>query len=346
MRIGMIVPPWLPVPPTAYGGIESVVGSLTVALAEAGHEVILAASADSTCPVELLPGAGPSDADTIGMSLQELAHIVRSYAILPEVDVIHDHTLSGPLYWNRPPGIPLVSTVHAPFTRDVLDIYRHMPADCTVVAISAHQASTGDGVNVDRVIHHGLDPSSIPVGNGQGGFACFLGRMHPNKGVREAILIAREAGVPLRLAAKMREPLEYHYFDSAIRPLLGGDIEFLGELTGAEKYELVGDAVALLNPIQWAEPFGMVLIEALATGTPVIATPRGSAPEIIDDGRTGYLRNDNAALARVLQVAGELDRATCRTAVEERFSATKMAADYARLYADVLTASVTPARLA
>ena len=156
-----------------------------------------------------------------------------------------------------------------------------------MVAISHHQASTADGVPVAGVIHHGLDLDAIPVGRGDGGYASFLGRMAPEKGPREAALAARAAGVPLRMAAKLREPAEREYFAAEVEPLLCSDVEFLGELGWAEKLELVGGSFALLNPMQWPEPFGLVMIEALATGTPVVATPVGSAPEIVDDGVTG-----------------------------------------------------------
>jgi glycosyltransferase involved in cell wall biosynthesis len=176
----------------------------------------------------------------------------------------------------------------------------------------------------------------VPIGSGGGGYACVLGRMHPDKGVREAILVARRAGVPLFIAAKMREPGEREYFDTVIRPLLGPDTQYLGELNVADKYALLGEARALLNPIQWNEPFGMVMIESLATGTPVVATPRGSSPEIIDDERTGFLRPTVDELATALVRAGGLDRRLCREDVQERFSAARMAAEHADLYSTLL----------
>lgn len=335
MRIGLIAPPWLPVPPPAYGGIESAVDILALALVEAGHEVLLAASGDSTCPVELVPGFAPSDAANVGATLQELRHVVLAYPAMAGVDVIHDHTLVGPLYRNRALGVPVVATIHGAFVPEMLDIYRAVPRDVSLVAISHSQASTAGSVRIARVIHHGINPAGVPVGQGLGGYVCFLGRMHPNKGVFEAIMIARRAGLPLRIAAKLREAAEHEYFSTIIRPLLGPGTEYVGELNTAEKYELLGGAIALLSPIQWEEPFGMVMIESLATGTPVITTPRGAAPEIIDDGRTGFLRNSEPELIEALKRAGELNRRLCRIAVEEHFSATRMAADHLKLYSDV-----------
>lgn len=338
MRVGLIAPPWLPVPPPAYGGIEVVVDGLARALSEAGHDVLLAASGDSTCPVERIPGFPVSDAATVGAPLLEHRHINRAYPALGDVDVIHDHTLLGPRFGHHPPDVPVVATVHGPFLPKVVEHYRAMPDDVSIVAISHNQASLAHPVRVRRVIHHGIDPARVPVGRG-GGPACFLGRMNPDKGVLEAILVARRAGLPLMIAAKMQESGEWEYFNAVVRPMLGGGTEYLGELNTADKYALLGEATALLNPIQWDEPFGMVMIESLATGTPVVGTPRGSAPEIIDDGQTGFLRTGTRELAAALSRSGGLDRRLCRNAVQERFSAARMAAEHAELYSALLHSS-------
>jgi glycosyltransferase involved in cell wall biosynthesis len=320
------------VPPTAYGGIESVVDTLATGLVEAGHEVVLAASADSTCEVERMPGFAPSNPAILGESLPELRHITLAYAALEGVDIVHDHTLIGPAYRNRPRGVPSVATVHGPFVPPLLDIYRAVSAEVSLVAISQHQASTADGVHIERVIHHGIRQSDVPVGDGKGGYACFLGRMHPDKGVLQAIEISRRAGIPLRIAAKMREAVERDYFTSVIRPLLGPGIEFLGELDSQGKYELLGGALAMINPIQWDEPFGMVMIESLAAGTPVLATPRGSAPEIIDDGITGFLRTELQQQVEALASIEDLERTRCVDAVKARFSAERMTQRHVELY--------------
>ena len=268
MRIGIIAPPWLAIPPVAYGGIEYMIEALAIALDAAGHDVVLAASGDSTCPVHRLPGFPPSDPQTMGQSLAELRHVTRAYRELPDVDVIHDHSLIGPHLRERPNGVPLVTTAHGPFTPAILESFGALPTDVSVVAISRQQASTAAGVRIARVIHHGIDLATIPFGLGSGGYACFVGRMSPDKGVAEAIDTARRAGVPLRIAAKMREPLEREYFEAWVRPQLGSSVEFLGELTRSEKAQLLGDAIALINPIAWDEPFGLVMIESLAAGSP------------------------------------------------------------------------------
>ena len=344
MRIGLIAPPGVPVPPPAYGGTESVVDRLARGLVHAGHEVLLAAAANSTCPVPRVGGtdaaaaAGSVCADTV----TELRHVITGYAAMADVDVVHDHTMTGPLYRHRATGTPVVTTAHGPFDATLGPVYGAMRG-VALVAISHHQAATAGGIPVAGVIHHGLDVQSVPVGRGDGGYASFLGRMSPEKGPREAALVARAAGVPLRMAAKLREPAEREYFDAEVRPLLCSDVEFLGELGCAEKLELVGSSFALLNPMQWAEPFGLVMIEALATGTPVVATPAGSAPEIVDDGVTGFLRSGCLRLAAALQSASQLDREACRAVAVRRFSTERMVADHVRLYEE-LVHGTTPRR--
>lgn len=334
MRIGIIAPPWLPIPPPAYGGIESFVDVLARALVRAGHEVLLAASGDSSCPVHRLPGFPDSDDSMMGVTTFELRHLLRAFAGLADVDVIVDNTLAGPILAKSACAVPLVEVAHGPFVPIVSELYSAAAPGTRFVAISRHQASTAGAIRIARVIHHGIDVDAIPSGPG-GASACFLGRMHPSKGLPLAIEAARIAGVHLRIGAKMRERAERAYFDDEIRPLLGAHAEYLGELATEEKYDLLGQSCALLNPIQWDEPFGLVMIESLAAGTPVVATTRGSAPEIIDDGVTGFLADDVLDLATSLQRAGALERSACRAAVPARFSADRMAADYLALFCDV-----------
>jgi glycosyltransferase involved in cell wall biosynthesis len=338
MRIGLIAPPWLPVPPAGYGGIESIIDSLARGLSAAGHEVLLAAPAGSSCPVSMVDGMEPpaDDPDMIGNAAIELGHVAAAYEAMSDVDVIHDHTVSGPFYRGRPSGRPpVVTTNHGPFIFGLGELYRRLD-DVSIVAISEHQASTAKGVQIRRVIHHGLEIDAIPVGAGDGGYMCFLGRMSPDKGPVEAALIARLAGIPLKIAAKMRETAEREYFDEYLAPLLCSDVEYVGELEAHDKYALLGGATALLNPIQWPEPFGLVMVEALATGTPVVATACASAPEILEDGVTGYLRNSPWELPAALHAAADLDRSACRKAAAERFSAERMVQEHVELYAELI----------
>lgn len=341
MRIGLIAPPWVPVPPPAYGGTEMVVDLIARGLQEAGHEVLLAAASDSTCPVPQVPSTAESDYEVLNDVTSLLAHVVHSYDALHDVDLIHDHTVAGPLYRGRSWEIPVAVTNHGPFIDDTLMLFRAMATDTSIVAISHNQASHAAGVPITRVIHHGLEPERVPVGRGRGGYAAFLGRMNPTKGVAEALQVARAAGVPLRIAAKMREREEREYFEAAVRPLLTREHEYVGEVSDAGKYELLGDAFALLNPIQWSEPFGLAMIESLATGTPVVATPRGSAPEIVRPGFNGFLGTVDH-LAALLPRAAEIDRAACRADVEQRFSARRMVAEHIQLYSDILAGEALP----
>ena len=333
MRIGLIAGPWYPIPPAGYGGIELVVDALASGFSRAGHEVLLAAAADSTCPVERLPGMHSSEPDLVGFTSSELSHVISAYAGMDGmVDLVHDHTLAGPLYRGRPDGLPVVTTIHSDLSPSFAAVYGAAARDTTLIAISKSQVSSVLADRVAAIIPHGMEVDAVPVGHGQGGYACFLGRMCPDKGVVEAIRVAQLAGVPLRIAAKMREPAEMQYYRDVVKPLQGPDVEFLGEVGGAEKYKLLGEATALLNPIQWMEPFGLVMIEAMATGTPVVATPMGSAPEIVDDGVSGYLASSLEDLAGLLLRAGTLDRRAVRAQAEDRFSTERMVEAHLALY--------------
>jgi glycosyltransferase involved in cell wall biosynthesis len=335
VRIGLIVGPWFTVPPERYGGTERVVDALAVALVDAGHEVLLATTADSSCPVPHLPGFEASRPEELGSSLSELAHVMKAYRGLHDVDIIHDHTLAGPLYAHRPPGVPVVTTIHGGLFPRAAELYRDMARDTALVAISHDQHSRVPDLPIAAVIHHGIDPSTISVGAGAGGYACFVGRMCPDKGLLEAVDVARRAGMPLRIAAKMHAPEEKQFFRDVIEPMLGPNEEYLGELSDPEKYQLMGEATVLLNPLQWHEPFGLVMIEALATGTPVVATRMGAAPEIITDGVTGYLGGTDQ-LAGLVNEARSLNRSDCRRSVDDYFNAARMAADHLTLYSAVI----------
>ena len=334
MKIAVIAPPWLPVPPPGYGGTELVLDGLCRGLAEAGHDVLLCTTGDSTCPVDRFWTHDTALGTEAACPAAELAHVIDAYAaaVTWGAEIIHDHTISG-LAWGSMSGVPVVTTNHSPFGGDLAKIYRHTARHVPIIAISHHQASTAGEIPVAAVIHHGIDLDRYAPGAGDGGHACFLGRMSPDKGVHTAIEIARRAGVPLRIAAKMREPAERSYFDAHVRPLIGGDVEYLGELGAPDKEALLRWAMCLLNPIAWPEPFGMVMIEALAHGTPVVVTPCGAAPEIVDDGITGYVRSGIDELVAAVGRAGTLDRSACRAAVVDRFSIQRMAADHARFYA-------------
>jgi glycosyltransferase involved in cell wall biosynthesis len=275
-------------------------------------------------------------ADRMGEGTVELRHVMEGYEALASCDIVHDHTLVGPAWALACDRSRVVTTCHGPFVGELRAIYRRYGARLPAVAISRDQAARAPEIAIDRVIHHGLDIEQFPVGRGDGGYLLFLGRMVPDKGVREAAVLARTAGRPLVIAAKMREPSERAYFAEEVRPLLGDDIVFVGEAANGTKLNLLAGAAALLNPIRWPEPFGLVMTEALACGTPVLTSQVGAAPEIVDDGVTGFLCADDAALVQAIERVDELDRAACRAAVVERFSTERMVAAYIALYRDVM----------
>src|SRR3954454_16964783 len=334
VRIGLVAAPWLPVPPEQYGGTELVVDLLARGLTAKGHDVLVVATGDSRSPVEHTWVYENAQPERMGSVDVELRHVVGAYDVLLEagVDLVHDHTYAGPLYAARLPDRPVVVTTnHGPFTEEALAIYRAVREQVPLVAISHHQASTADDVPIAAVIHHGIDVAAVRQGPGGDGLV-FLARMTPEKGVHVAIEVARDAGLPLRIAAKMREPAEHEYFEACVQPLLGGDIQYVGEVDAHEKVELLGSATALLNPIQWDEPFGLTMVEALACGTPVVVTPRGAAPEIVDDGVTGFVCDSRERLVAAVSEVGGLDRDACRSAAVTRFSMESMVDAYERLF--------------
>jgi glycosyltransferase involved in cell wall biosynthesis len=337
VQIGLIAPPWIPVPPPAYGGTEEVIDNLARGLAALGHDVRLFTIGESTCPVPRR-WLYRSPAEPMGDPFQEAAHVLAAYQALADTDIIHDHTDLGPLLAGRR-GIsrpPIVTTIHGPVTprnrRTLAQAARH----ASIVAISrAHARSFGD-IPVAAVIHHGIDLDVYTPGPGTGGYLLFTGRMCADKGVHHAVRAARRAGWPLVITAKMREPAERAYFDQQVRPLLGPGVDVLAEQPLAARVDLMRHAAALLNPITWPEPFGLVMAEALAAATPVLAFPNGAAPEIIDHDRTGYLCRDEDEMSAAAARIGEIDRWRCRAAAERRFSLARMAADYDRLYRAIL----------
>jgi glycosyltransferase involved in cell wall biosynthesis len=331
--IGLLAPPWVPVPPPCYGGTELVIDQLARGLVAAGHHVVLYAAPASTAPVPTVLAA-PADGE-IGTGTLELPHVMSGYEALADCDIVHDHTLLGPA-WALALGYQrVVTTCHCPLDGGLREVYRRYSKRVPLVAVSHDQTARAPEIAVDKIIHYGLDPARYPLGRGDGGFLLFLGRMTPDNGVREAVLAARGAGERLAIAAKMRERTEREYFARQVEPLLGDDVWFVGEATGRQKLELLGAAKALLNPIRWPEPFGLVMTEALASGTPVITCRNGSAPEIVDHGVTGFFCHDHDDLVRAIRLIDRLDRGACRTSVVSRFSAERMIDEHLGLYQDV-----------
>jgi glycosyltransferase involved in cell wall biosynthesis len=338
MRIGLVAPPWAPVPPVTYGGTEAVVDNLARELTVRGHDVTLFTVGDSTCPVRrrelFLESVGP-----MGMSLPEAAHVLAAYEALEGMDVIHDHTLIGPLVHAARPRrsvAPLVVTHHNRYDVAALRVFREVSRHAAVVAISRDQARRALGVRIAAVIHHGVDLDLYRPGAQHADHLVFVGRMSPDKGVHRAVQIARGSGRALRIVTKMRDPDEHQYFRSRVRPLLSAEDEILIEVPPPERIAIVQSAVALLNPIAWPEPFGLVMAEALAVATPVIASPLGAAPEIVTDGVTGFLCSTVADAVAAVGRLPEIDRAACRRDAELRFSSARMAQDHEALFLRVM----------
>jgi glycosyltransferase involved in cell wall biosynthesis len=337
-RIAQVAPLHESVPPRLYGGTERVVSHLTEELVAMGHDVTLFASGDSVTSARLIPTReralrlDPTRPDPIAMHLLQLE---RVFGEADRFDVIHFHCdfIHYPL--TRRLGIPSVTTLHGRLDVPGLeDLYREF-SDIPLVSISNSQREPIPWANWRATVYHGLPPNFATAQTQSGEYLAVLGRVSPEKGVDRAIEIARSAGLPLRIAAKV-DPADQEYFDAVIQPLLREPgIEYLGEIGEGDKAEFLGRAYALLFPIDWPEPFGLVMIEAMACGTPVIAFQRGSVPEVLEDGVTGYIvSNVDEAISAVERVPA-LSRATCRAVFEERFSAERMARDYLATYASL-----------
>jgi glycosyltransferase involved in cell wall biosynthesis len=334
LRIGLLAPPWVPIPPPQYGGIEQVVAALALGLVERGHEVVMVAAPGSSLPgVETISPLGALP-DVIGHAISDWQHALAAVDELEDSDIIIDH--SGPLgaLLTSRLRVPGLHVTHGPLHDVPTEIYagiaRHSPG-LRLVAISHAQRAMASDLPFAGVCHNGLPLESAPFRAIPDGYLAFLGRMSPEKGPADAIRIAKRAGLPLLIGAKCREAEEHAYFAAHVEPELGPDVVWLGELDAAQKFELLAGARALVFPIAWPEPFGMVMIEAMACGTPVLATAHGSVPEVVADGITGFIRDTPDELVATVARIGEIDRAACRRRVAELFSADAMTAGYERL---------------
>jgi glycosyltransferase involved in cell wall biosynthesis len=342
MRVAMIAPPWTPIPPPLYGGIELVVDQLARGISAAGHDVTLYTTGDSTCPVHrewVLPEA---EGMRIGMAVPEIRHVLHAYEAVCDHDVVHDHTIAGPFLSQLYPGLPVVTTIHGPFNEELTDLYRAIAGRVPIICISHAQHAAAPDVPIAGVIHHGIEATQFPYGDGlgdeRGEYLLFLGRMAPDKGAHRAIEVAKRAGVRLMIAAKMRELWERRYFEEHVEKYLDDDIVYLGEVPHEHKLRLLAGASALVFPIRWNEPFGMVMLEAMACGTPVLAFPEGAAPEVIDNGKTGFLCRDEDEMVAAVGRLPEIERSACRQAVEGYFSSERMVAEHIELYEQVARA--------
>jgi glycosyltransferase involved in cell wall biosynthesis len=341
MKIAQIAPLYEAVPPRLYGGTERVVAHLTDALVDLGHEVVLFASADTVTRAELVPvrdqalrlDPAPLKSDLaahLGMLalLRERAH---------EFDVLHFHVdlLHFPFFEDL--AGRTLTTLHGRLDlKDLPEAYRRWHR-YPLVSISHSQRAPLPFANWFGNVHHGLDPAPYRrPARPRGDYLAFLGRISPEKRPDRAVAIARAAGLPLKIAAKV-DAADRDYFEQAIRPLLDDPlVEFVGEIGDADKAEFLGHARALLFPIDWPEPFGLVMIEAMACGTPVVAWRRGSVPEVLEHGVDGFIVEDEDQAAAAVRRAAALDRGRIRENFEQRFTARAMATGYLELYRRLL----------
>lgn len=347
LRVAMVAPPWFELPPRGYGGTEAVVAGLVDGLADRGHEVTLLSAGEHRTRASRhhrIYDAPPTG--LLGSPLPEVVTAAETARVLgsTELDVVHDHTLAGPLLAASRLQ-PTVVTMHGPVTGDNGDYYRRLGRTVGLVAISEAQRRLAPDLNWVGTVHNAIDVQSFPFQADKDDYLLWLGRFSPDKGPELAIEAARRVGRRIVLAGKMNEAEERAYFRDVVRPLLGPDAEYVGEADATLKRELLASARALVFPIQWEEPFGMVMIEAMACGTPVVALRRGSVPEVVAHGRSGLVVDRFADFPAALRVAEGLDPAAVREDAEARFDLPVMAAGYERVYRQVLAAEAATARV-
>lgn len=339
MRIAQVSPLYESVPPSLYGGTERVVSYLTEELVALGHDVTLFASADSRTSAHLIPLS--ERAHRLGNCTQEQSEsdhtrlIESAIRVADRFDVVHFHldVFHLPAI-SRAPG-SFVTTVHGRLDLEAKRSCYALFSELPFVSISNAQRQPLRHLNWRKTIHHGLPLDLYAYHARPAGYLAFLGRISPEKGVDRAIQIAKRAGLPLRIAAKVDDK-DQRYFEETVRPQIDGElISMIGEIGEAEKRKFLGEASALLFPVDWPEPFGMVMIEALACGTPVIAYPNGAVPEVITHGKTGYWIRSVAEGAQAVERLDAIQRSQCRNEFESKFSSRRMARDYIEVYEEL-----------
>lgn len=335
MRIAQVAPVFESVPPKLYGGTERVVSYLTEELVRQGHDVTLYASGDSVTAARLIATSAqasrldPTCVDPLARQIVLLDRVLRDAR---QYDLIHFHCDYFHFPATRGMTVPHVTTLHGRLDiADLVDLYREFD-DQPLVSISRFQRTPIKSARWAGNVYHGLPADLLSPVAERGDYLAVLGRISPEKGVDRAIEIAGCAGQPLRIAAKV-DPSDQHYYEQVVEPLLAQPhVDYIGEIDEKGKQEFLGHARALLFPIDWPEPFGLVMIEALACGTPVIAFGRGSVPEVIENGKTGFVVDTVEQAVEALARVDEIDRRVCRAEFERRFTSERMALDYVAVY--------------
>jgi glycosyltransferase involved in cell wall biosynthesis len=339
MKIAQVAPLYESVPPRFYGGTERVVSYLTEELVRQGHEVTLFASGDSRTSARLISPCQSAlrlESGCVDRMCHHMVLVDQVFEHANEFDVIHFHIDYLHFPASRRDSRPRVTTLHGRLDiSDLVPLYRRFPRE-PVISISNSQRGPLPWLNWKGNVYHGLPDDLLSFHSEKGPYLAFLGRISPEKGVDRAVEIARRSGWTLKIAAKI-DQADREYHEQEIKPLLGtSGVEYVGEISEHQKDAFLGNAAALLFPIDWPEPFGLVMIESLACGTPVIAWRRGSVPEVIEHGATGFLCESIDEAVDAVGLLPSLDRASCRAAFESRFRAARMAADYVRVYEQLL----------
>jgi glycosyltransferase involved in cell wall biosynthesis len=344
MRIALIAPPWYTIPPSGYGGIEWVVALLADGLTDRGHDVTLFAAPGSDTRARLVsPLHEEPPRDAIGDPWYEASHVVSVYEHGDEFDILHDHTGPVGVSVGALSDCPTIHTLHGPFTRQAHMLYSRVARQHWFVAISESQKSMApENLRWGGVVYNGIPMDRYPFREDKDDFLFFLGRADEEKAPHLAILAARRAGRRLVMCATTKNERERAYWKANVEPILGDDVEVHGECPHELKADLLARARALLFPIQWAEPFGLVMTEAMASGTPVVAWRNGSVPEVVADGETGFIVESVEEMAAAIDRVGDLDPRAMRSWVQDRFSAEAMVLGYERAYERALVGERSP----
>lgn len=344
LHVAMVAPPYFDVPPTAYGGIETVVADLVDALVARGHEVtLIGAGRHATRAQRFVTTYDVGPADRLGEPMPEMVHAAKVARILDtlDADVIHDHTMAGPLM-ARGRLTPTVVTAHGPVLDDCGEYFHALGDTVQLVAISDAQRLSAPDLPWSARVYNAIRAQTFPFRAEKDDYALFLGRFHPDKSPHLAIDAARAAGLPIVLAGKCNEPIERAYFAREIEPRIGKDVTIFGIADATAKRRLLSRAACMLFPISWEEPFGLVVIEAMVCGTPVVALRRGAVPELIVHDQTGVIVDEPSELPAAIARARGLDPVACRKHVEAGFTVEVMAEGYEAVYRQALALSPEP----
>ena len=341
----MLAPPWIPVPPPDYGGVEQVVDLVCAELERRGHEVTLFAAPGSRSPADVEHVLEEPHPDEMQLAIYESDHVASAFDAIDEAaaagspyDIVHDHSGFVAFAFANRLATPLIQTLHAPFSDDTSAFYARHGHKGQAIAISRYQASQAPPeLRIIDVVYNPIVVEDFPFVENKESYLLWVGRMNDEKGPHRAIAVAREADLPLVLAGPV-QPGQEEFFAREIEPHLDDEsVRYVGSTGGDDKLELFAHASAFLMPIRWAEPFGLVMTEAMACGTPVLAFPEGSASEVVAEGETGFLVNDEAEMVSAVRRLGEIEPSRCREWVRERFDVVPVVDAHERAYQRVLS---------